>query len=438
MQDGKLAGCGASVRPRFCNVGLVCPFLRRGSLALAVAATMGVFSATSLGQSFSLDDNPSAPIAALPGVIPGLGAEDEFGVTFPGGNPGLAPSPSVPIGFSGDGTLFSGTIGGLQLLPDGAFIDAFSTNHPAPTTEKINIDFSVDRLTFGIGAVGVESAAGQAPGDIYRSTARFTSPAAFVGTLVGGPFAGPLPTAGSAPVGSNTLLIDDSTFGLTVTGVPGVTTPAGIPVPPPIVAAGTHDNVDGFDHRAQVADPFAPGAGFGVYPVASYFAIAPDEAAVVAGTTAADIFALSAGAPGTIPTPYAPFPSLGLIPEDSVDALVMFDSNTLPEFDPLDGSLATAIEPGIDYALFSLAPGSATLAFTGLSADDVLFTDFSGAFALYALSTDIGLFPGPGGGPAFRGDNVDALEIHVPEPATACLGFLALALVALGRRSLHR
>ena len=349
----------------------------------------------------------------------------------------LAPSPSISLAPlsgaaaapGGDGTIFSTTVNGLVYGPNGSWIDAFSTNH-SPVGGNINIHFSVDRLTNGIGGLGTEAGNNQQPGDIYRSTASFTDPAVFAGTLVGlapGPFfVGNLATAGSAPAGaSNTLLIDDSALGLTVTGTVGTTTAAGIFVAAPV--AGSHDNVDAFDYGSQIATGVQPWTG--VYPVHSYFAIGPDEAVVVA-QSAAHIYDTGANAGGTVAgSPFATAITMGLdsiaANPDSIDALVMFDVNQLggPNWAGPGG------ESGIDYALFSLAPGSGSLAQFNLSANDVLFTDFSNLFAVYALSTDLGMFAALGGA-VMAGDNIDALEI--PEPAT--LSLLALGGLAFLRR----
>ena len=377
--------------------------------------------------SFSLDDDPSA------GGGIGLGAEDEFGLTaaIP-----LAPSPSLGALFTGsDGTLASPAIGGLEQTPNGSFIDAFSTNHFRQAFLKpriIQIEFSVDRLTPGLpgSASAAEFAVGQQPGDIYVSTATFPNPAAFVGALGAGPFAGPLPSAGVG--GSNALAIDESAFGLlTAAGVVAPGVPAG-PITP-----GSHDNVDAYDHRSLI--PASPIAPLGVYPVHSYFAIAPDEAVAVTAS-AADIFDTAAFAPGTASIPFAPAATLGLDSAgpntDSIDALVMFDGGASLG-GPANGGAGA--EPGRDFALFSLAPGSASLmpgVFTpaGLSASDVFFTDFTGAFGVFAFPGDTGLLPGAPGFPFQNQSNIDALEIRVPEPAGLGLLMIAVAGTALRRR----
>ena len=109
---------------------------------------------------------------------------------------------------------------------------------------------------------------------------------------------------------------------------------------------------------------------------------------------------------------------MGLVPfEDSIDALVMYDNNQKPL--PVSNPNAPGmIEPVIDYALFSLAPGSMSLQIWGLDAADVFFTDFTGAFAVYAPSQSLGLIMSPPGFP-FQGDSVDALDVTAAGPPPA-------------------
>ncbi len=382
-------------------------------------------------QSLSLDDNPM-----LAGGF-GKGAEDEFGLT--GAIP-LAPSPSLGLlGFPSDGNIFTpGIPTVLEHIPNGMYIDAFSTNKPIPfaapggPVPAITLQFSVDRLTTGLPGSAVFAEAGfvQQMGDIYTSTATFPHPAIFAGMPHPAiPFLGPLPSAGIG--GSNALLIDESSFGLT-TAV-GIV-PPGVPAGP--LGPGSHDNVDAFDFRSLVPVPGGP-PGFGVYPVHSYFAIAPDEAVVVAAS-AADIFDTAAFAPGTVPVPYASSFSMGLdslgLNTDSIDALVVFDSGALGG--PSNGG--PGAEPMRDFALFSLAPGSASLG-TAVgaapkSASDIFFTDFTGSFAVFAFATDLGLPSGAPGFPFQNQSNVDALEITIPEPTSGLLLIGVMALGWCGRR----
>ena len=116
-------------------------------------------------------------------------------------------------------------------------------------------------------------------------------------------------------------------------------------------------------------------------------------------------------------TPYAPAGQLGIVPgpggpapSDCIDALVIWD-------DGMQGSPTwggPGAEPSLDYALFSLAPGSVSLWQHGLSEADIFFTNFTGSFWLYASAADLGLVGIPG--PAI-GANVDALEMMHPGDA---------------------
>ncbi len=389
-------------------------------------------SGSAAALSLSLDDNPMAAGGF------GKGAEDEFGLAAA---PTLTPSPSLGLlGIPSDGIIFSpGIPTTFEHLPNGDFIDAFSTNKPVPFGAPggfiplITLQFSVDRLTTGLPGSAVLAEAGfvQQMGDIYTSTAVFPHPAAFVGLLPPGPFAGVLPSAGVG--GSNTLLIDESAFGLTTAA--GVV-PSGVPAGP--LGPGSHDNVDAFDFRSQVPDPLPLFPGAGVFPVHSYFAIAPDEAALV-GASAADIFDTAAFASGTVAIPYAPALSMGLDTlghnSDSIDALVVFDSGLLGG----PSNSGPGGEPARDFALFSLAPGSASLT-PGVggvpkSASDIFFTDFTGSFGVFAFATDLGLPPGAPGFPFQNQSNIDALELTIPEPTS---GLLLLGLAGIGWCSRRR
>ena len=317
----------------------------------------------------------------------------------------------------------------MEHTPNGSAIDAFSTNHFNPIVINqpvIRLEFSVDRLTTGLpGSASLsESGFSQQSSDIYSTTVLFPNPAGLVGLVPPGPPV-VLPSAGAG--GSNVLAIDESTFGLTT--IAGVV-PPGVPAGPILTA--THDNINAFDSRSQIPDPFGPPPA-GVYTTHSYFAITPDEAAFL-GASAADIFDTAAGATGTVPIPYAPAGTMGLDlfgpNTDSIDALIVFDAGII-------GGLANTgpgAEPLRDFALFSLAPGSTSLTAYGLSAGDIFFTDFAGSFGIYAFGTDIGLLPDPGGGFPFQNQsNVDALTI-VPEPSSLALIALGIGVLARRRR----
>lgn len=353
-------------------------------------------------QSFCLDDNPAAPSSGLPGPIAGYGAENPFGIPAPPYFPfGLAPSPSLPgppWAPAGDATILGpGPVVQLR-APIGRYNAALSDNSAPLLTSPdtlLRLRFSVDRLTLAFfpSALFKQQELNQHPGDIFQSTAYFEHPGNFVG--LGGPpgYGGLLPTLGIGGA-SNTLFIDESELGL----LAGAARPLlpGAPAPP--VGEATHDNVDQFDQQTLDAD--GDGLNDGWYFVTLY----PDEA-VEHGVLPADIFDIAPGAQENPGVPFAPAHQMGLEALDAIDALIMWDHGT-PGGPGFGGPGA---EPGVDYALFSLAPGSKSLESHFVSAADVLFTDFDGRFYRYVLASSMRIFADNGGAPGDDG-NIDALE----------------------------
>ncbi len=384
-----------------------------------ICAVVSMLFACSFAQAgspvFGLDDNPTTSIhpelSGYPGI--GLGAEDPFALGTYGAS-GLAPSPSLRVVGAGSFPYFvdadileAGQTVPLNHLttPNGLWISAFSDNTQVYTS-SVQLDFSVDRISKGMPGTAVNNqfSLNQQPGDIFRTTRSFPSPGNFVGTLQpSSGFTGSLSSVGAG--GDNTLVLDESALTLTASGTPGVLTdPSSSAM---TIAKGTHDNVDSFEWNAFNT------IGEDKTDTWLYFSVYHAEAQAQ-DISAADIYDVAPGNDQTSPSsPFAASPSLGLDTLDNIDALVLYDLNQLggPKWN------GPGAEAGIDYALFSLSHGSASLNNLGLSEADIFFTDFSGSFALYAGAADLGLAGGPGFTP---GDNVDALEV-VPEPATLLL-----------------
>jgi hypothetical protein len=123
-------------------------------------------------------------------------------------------------------------------------------------------------------------------------------------------------------------------------------------------------------------------------------AASPDLTTLHGGATGATILVAPPYAPPFVTSSvYAPFPMLGLTPLDEIDALAVWD---------VAGDMQVA--PGMDYAIFSLAPASPTLMQLGFSAADVLATGFTGVPpSLYLPAAQLGLLPS---------DNIDGLDVE--------------------------
>ncbi len=285
--------------------------------------------------------------------------------------PGVGPPP-VPI-----------LVGGTGFHPAGPVdVDAMSFGTVFPGIHPvIRAEFSVSPGSAGLAAsaVGLESATGDHPADIFGS---------FLG-------------------GGNFQVFDGN--GVATPGLApsmGVTEPASVP---PGVS-----NTDAWD-----ADPLPPTA----LPI--FFSLTPADVAAVghpvyAGLSAADIFA-NFTIPGytvVAPAPiiHAGFGALGLVFLDDIDALAIIE----------DGQVGFSAG---DAIYFSLAPGSPTLGFLGASAADILLTGVFPIVPSIAIGAPaLGLLPA---------DDIDALHIFIPEPSTFLLcvvGLFSLGWLAWRRR----
>jgi len=386
-----------------------------GCLVLMLGAN-GLFSQPL--PEFSLDDYPL-----------GFGsAENEWGqrnaawwAGFIGPSPSLVMSPIAPLYDSDVLTSFNppGAPPGYMLLarfapppPMGSpyFMDAVSTNNaPMSGCPVIFVEFSVDRATGGAtpaDASWQQAMMNEQPADIFRvGTPGFAHLGLFVPLPApAGPpwyYGGIVPGGPAGTGGTNALLYDHAGhFNL----LPNV-------APYPIITPGTHDNIDAYSR--WLFSLLAP-ANTDIY-----FCLHPASAAAW-GFSAADVF--DCVQPGGLfwPAPvYAPAGSMGLDiaggpNTDSIDGIAVFDMG-----------VPGVLEPGLDYAGFTLAPGSATLAALNgmgfaVNAATIFMTDFRGYFYLYLFDTDLGVGNGPN--PPlpiipYADINIDALELTIdPEP----------------------
>lgn len=379
---------------------MTCRSILFSSLAAGLLALGSTGSAAA--QVFSLDDDSSASVVCAP-VAGFRSSENPFGLPAIVGPYG--PSPSLGLfGLLDSDLLTAGPVAHIG-LPPLCGVDAISANHVTFVPPNLRIRFSIDRKTSGL--AGTASLAQynrrQQPADIYDNTIVLPHPCNFVPLPAGGPFRGALPPTG-AGVGNNLLVFNQGGFGLIPVIGPAVFGPA--------FGNGTHDNVDGYN---DMPNPLLDTDGDGVTNFNLYYSLPPATAAGL-GVSPAAIFDLPAGVAGPaapVP-PFAPAPRIGLEMmggRDDIDGLVVWDRN-LP-LGPFWGG--PGAEPGVDCAIFSLSPGSASLAALNgagfpVNPGTIFVTDFSGGFAAYLYSNSLGL-TSPFGPAAI---NVDALEVRLP------------------------
>ncbi len=268
-------------------------------------------------------------------------------------------------------------------LMAGDELDALSGGNDAVHWNNI-IYFSVDRNSMGMpGPMTPLDVLGQAvrnqqAGDVFVTTDQY-------GT-------------GTTPQGINSLYVNQNFYGE-------------IPIISPLVAnAGLQDNLDAFSFEEFDLLPLL--VGDGIQDRAVFFSLRAGSPSLTAGISSADILASGPfGSPTGTFSVIVPAARMGLQPGDDLDALVL---NCFSHPSPLPMPVA---------ALFSLAPGSPTLIALGASPADIFYTTFDNTNVVRYNAASLGLL---------FDDNVDALEVQIPEPATMCL--LVLGGLALIRR----
>jgi hypothetical protein len=344
-------------------------------IAIAASPAAADFSIDVFSPTIAIPTTPHAP-------------DDILTSSFAVGGPFLpedAGGPGPVVHVTGPALGF----GGLE-------VDALSLDLWGGTTPfglPLAILFSVDPLAVGAacGAVNREAALDEAAGDVFEAITHHYP-------IVPPPFAQPMPGGPPSrpPFGPGKNLLS-----------------------PPVLLcpSGIFPAESGGDHRNLSLVPTPPGPA----PIADnldaldcYHAITPDVYTSLTGATGLPM------PPGFLPADiiisfplgtfvYAPAPVMGLDINgpgtDDIDALVVFE---------MDG-LFERPRRGVDFALFSLRAGSATLGATGMAPGDVFITDFSGGFDIFAYAVELGLAPA---------DDLDGLTLGLPQaPPIVCADF---------------
>jgi hypothetical protein len=205
----------------------------------------------------------------------------------------------------------------------------------------------------------------------------------------------------SIPVGINMLHTNQKSLGLQPS------------IYPDQYNTGPQDNLDAF-----AFDEFDL-AGNNVPNLLTFWSMAKGSPSLGSTWSGADIFWSFHNGLNLQVGLFAGHAQIGLDANDDIDALALLDLN-------YDGAANAG-----DKALFSLAPGSPSLAgpdgifgnADDYSAADLFYTDFTNSSARLYTADSLGLLPA---------DNVDALEVQIPEPAT--LGLLLIGGIAVARR----
>ena len=239
-------------------------------------------------------------------------------------------------------------------------IDGLSANTLTPENLSYYLVFSGNRPSTGMAGTpySLEAGNNQAASDLWRTLITSASPAAVMAAC-----------APVAIVPPHFLHRNQTGFNLSRTAAPGVA------VMPP------QDNIDAVE--MDVLDF----TGDDVHDVDVYFSLDAASPSLVA--SGADIY-FSPAASGFF-VPFSFPAAIGLVGMDNLDSLVMWDRVNLGVADA-----------GVDFALFSLAPGSPTLAMLGASPADIFVTNFAGGFCLFAPAGALGLI---------GADNVDGLDV---------------------------
>ncbi|WP_428387345.1 hypothetical protein [Mucisphaera sp.] len=385
---------------------------------------------------FGLDDNPSNPRSSAFGILPGGSADSPYYTpSFATGSPTLAAfTPDGDAwGFRTDSERRVGVVfqAFTNTLTDDSrsfsYIDSLSKNlaDHGPSGGALNLAFSVNRYQ---GQEYFRSSESSATGDVhergytrpwssvstdvFRTTSTYTDPFTLRGTLP--------PDQGyiASVVGhkdtftGNRLLVDGyEKLGLRKAGDHKDTSPS---------LDATGDNID-----SMILRGLATNEGELVEDI--YFTISPDEAVRQNTATQRDLLHSmdiylrdAAGQISVFASAESITSSLPIRPIEPIDNFLVQVLKNYPSIDALtiwDNGTRGVMEPGIDFALFSLSPngfyGTNDKDLIDPRKADIFFTDFNGSFAIYATAESLGVAVNSGSGPPVRiaDDNIDALDI---------------------------
>lgn len=279
---------------------------------------------------------------------------------------GVSPSPNNPADLLNVGMSVQVPNAQLGLVVNDE-LDALASGNDAVQRNNV-IYFSVDRYSQGVAMawtpwdVNGQAVRNQQAGDV------------FITTDAGG--------TGAVPQTYNYLHTNQNLLGEIPLILPHLSN-----------VGNLQDNLDAFSFEEYDLN------GDGITDRPTFFSLAAGSPSLAPGFSASDILISPSGS-GTFNV-FATAAQIGLRPDDDLDALALLDLNA-------DGLVA----PGIDAALFSLTPNSPTLITLGASPADIFYTTFLNANVVRYNAASLGLL---------ECDNVDALEVQVPEPAVLIL-----------------
>jgi hypothetical protein len=342
------------------------------SVCLVVALTVTSWADEGRPDPISLDrQSPSLWFGSTPGNI--------YDMNMAGPMP-----PAPPMGYDagGPGPIVHVWEQAFGLMPGADNLDGLSNGELGPDIPQ-SIYFSGDDMSVGQPQTDFRHQANrrQAAGDRFmvNGTTGLSPVAVMQG---GGPswILGPVFGGGLNNFPMNLLSANQHRYN----EIPSIgPAPTNTFLPPP--GATQMDDMDALELTALDWN------GDQIHDMPIYFSLdAASPSLGMMGLSGADILVSPPGPSGF--GLFAPSFTMGLTPADEVDALAVWD---------VDGSLYGT--PGLDYALFSLAPGSPFLLMTGASPADIFVTNFTNSNTLYLPFFMLGMQPE---------DNVDALDVE--------------------------